>query len=62
MLFAEHILCTFFEFALVFLSRTDVIIIFKEGLQSVLHIGSAHDKGGSPNINMVQISHFSNSF
>ena len=35
---------------------------FKEGLQSVLRIGSAHNKGGPPNINIVQISHFSNSF
>ena len=34
----------------------------KEGLQSVLRIGSAHNKGGPPNINLVQISHFSNSF
>ena len=34
----------------------------KEGLQSVLRIGSAHNKGGPPNINTVQISHFSNSF
>ena len=32
-----------------------------EGLQSVLHIRSAHNKGGPPNINIVQISHFSNS-
>ena len=30
----------------------------KEGLQSVLRIGSAHNKGGPPNINIVQISHF----
>ena len=36
--------------------------IFKEGLQSVLRIGSAHNKGGPPNINIVPISHFSNSF
>ena len=36
--------------------------ILKEGLQSVLRIGSAHNKGGPPNINIVQISHFSNSF
>ena len=35
---------------------------FKEGLQSVLRIGSAHNKSGPPNINIVQISHFSNSF
>ena len=35
---------------------------FKEGLQSVLRIGSAHNKGGPLNINIVQISHFSNSF
>ena len=34
----------------------------KEGLQSVLRIGSAHNKGGPPNINIVQISHFSNPF
>ena len=34
----------------------------KEGLQSVLRIGSAHNKGGPPNINVVQISYFSNSF
>ena len=34
----------------------------KGGLQSVLRIGSAHNKGGPPNINIVQISHFSNSF
>ena len=38
------------------------IILLKEGLQSVLRIGSAHNKGGPPNINIVQISHFSNSF
>ena len=31
-------------------------------LQSVLRIGSAHNKGGPPNINIVQISHFSNCF
>ena len=37
-------------------------LIVKEGLQSVLRIGSAHNKGGPPNINIVQISHFSNSF
>ena len=36
--------------------------LLKEGLQSVLRIGSAHNKGGPPNINIVQISHFSNSF
>ena len=36
--------------------------ILKEGLQSVLRIGSAHNKGGPPDINIVQISHFSNSF
>ena len=36
--------------------------IIKEGLQSVLRTGSAHNKGGPPNINIVQISHFSNSF
>ena len=36
--------------------------IVKEGLQSVLRIGSAHNKGGPPNINIVQISHFSNPF
>ena len=35
---------------------------FKEGLQSVLRIGSAHNKGGLSNINIVQISHFLNSF
>ena len=35
--------------------------IIKEGLQSVLRISSAH-KGGAPNINIVQISHFSNPF
>ena len=34
----------------------------KEGLQTVLRIGSAHNKGGPPNINIAQISHFSNSF
>ena len=34
----------------------------KEGLQFVLRIGSAHNKGGPLNINIVQISHFSNSF
>ena len=34
----------------------------KEGLQSVLRIGSAHNKGGPPIINIVQISHFPNSF
>ena len=27
----------------------------KEGLQSALRIGSAHNKGGLPNINIVQI-------
>ena len=37
-------------------------INLKEGLQSVLRIGSAHNKGGPPNINIVQISHFSNPF
>ena len=37
-------------------------VLFKEGLQSVLRIGSAHNKGGPPNINIVQISHFSNTF
>ena len=31
-------------------------------LQSVLRIGSAHNKGGIPNINIAQISHFLNSF
>ena len=36
--------------------------LIKEGLQSVLRIGSAHNKGGLPNINIVQISHFSNFF
>ena len=36
--------------------------LVKEGLQSVLRIGSAHNKGGPPDINIVQISHFSNSF
>ena len=30
----------------------------KDGLQSVLRIGSAHNKGGPLNINIVQISHF----
>ena len=39
-----------------------VIMYLKEGLQSVLRIGSAHNKGGPLNINIVQISHFSNSF
>ena len=34
----------------------------KEELQSVLHISSTHNKGGLPNINIVQISHFSNFF
>ena len=29
------------------------ILIVKEGLQSVLRIGSAHNKGGPPNINIV---------
>ena len=37
-------------------------ITIKEGLQSVLRIGSAHNKGGPLNINIVQISHFSNPF
>ena len=32
--------------------------MIKEGLQSVLHISSAHNKEGLPNINIVQISHF----
>ena len=36
--------------------------IIKEVLQSVVRIGSAHNKGGPPNINIVQISHFSNPF
>ena len=40
----------------------DFFDVFKEGLQSVLRIGSAHNKGGPPNINIVQISHFLNSF
>ena len=40
----------------------DNLTKFKDGLQSVLRIGSAHNKGGPPNINIVQISHFSNSF
>ena len=35
---------------------------FKEGLQSVLRVVSAHNKGGLLNINIVQILHFSNSF
>ena len=30
--------------------------IIKERLQSVLRIGSAHNKGGLPDINIVQIS------
>ena len=30
--------------------------MLKEGLQSVLRIGSAHNKGGPRNINIVQIS------
>ena len=34
----------------------------KEGLQSVLRIGSAHNKGGPPSTNIVQISHFLDSF
>ena len=36
--------------------------MIKEGLQSVVHISSAHNKGGLPNINIVQISHFSTFF
>ena len=44
------------------LQETSRSQLFKEGLQSVLRIGSAHNKGGPPNINIVQISHFSNSF
>ena len=40
----------------------DALLTFKEGLQSVLRIGSAHNKSGPPNINIVQISHFSNPF
>ena len=36
--------------------------MIKEGLQSVLHISSAHNKGGLPNINIVQTSHFSTFF
>ena len=41
-----------------------LIYFLKEGLQSVLHISSAHNKGGGgiPNINIVQIAHFSNFF
>ena len=44
------------------LFNTCTMKVFKEGLQSVLRIGSVHNKGGPPNINIVQISHFSNSF
>ena len=43
-------------------SNVNVFKRVKEGLQSVLRIGSAHNKGGPPNINIVQILHFSNSF
>ena len=32
------------------------------GASLILRIGSTHNKGGPPNINIVQISHFSNSF
>ena len=34
----------------------------EEGLQSILRISSAHNKGGLPNINIVQILHFSYTF
>ena len=44
------------------ISLDALLCILKEGLQSVLRIGSAHNKGGPPSINIVQISHFSNSF
>ena len=44
------------------LRRNEPVEKVKEGLQSVLRIGSAHNKGGPPNINIVQISYFSNSF
>ena len=37
-----------------------IIKLLKRGY--VLRIGSAHNKGGPPNINIVQISHFSNPF
>ena len=43
------------------LETTDTYTIIKL-LKSVLRIGSAHNKGGPPNINIVQISHFSNPF
>ena len=46
-----------------FINKSHTLIFsVKEGLQSVLRIGSAHNKCGPPNINIVQISHFSNSF
>ena len=41
---------------------SDIDTKFKEGLQSILRIGFAHNKGGPLNINIVQISHFSNCF
>ena len=33
---------------------------FKDSVKSVLRIGSAHNKGGPTDINIVQISHLSN--
>ena len=51
----------YFEFPFKIQHHCGVLIV-KEGLQSVLRIGSAHNKGGPPNINIVQISHFSNPF
>ena len=36
-----------------FVAETETLEVFKEGLQSVLRIGSAHNKGGPPNINIV---------
>ena len=35
---------------------------FKDDVHPVLHISSAHDKGGPPDINMAQILHLSNFF
>ncbi len=34
--------------------------MFKDAVKSVLRIGSAHNKGGTADINIAQISHLSN--
>jgi hypothetical protein len=38
------------------------LCMFKDDVHSVLHISSAHNKGGPPDINMAQILHLSNFF